>query len=46
MILRTRSYLHLAREELEVALRTGEFKVLSWAAAVSLALQYLVHTGK
>ena len=38
--------LHLAREELEDALRTGEFKVLSWAATVSLALQYLARSGE
>lgn len=38
--------LHLSREELEDALRTGEFKVLSWVAAVSLALQHLARSGK
>ena len=38
--------LHLAREDLEDALRNGEFRVLSWAATVSLALQYLAHTGQ
>jgi len=29
----------LSHEELEAALRTGQFKVLSWAACVALALQ-------
>jgi ADP-ribose pyrophosphatase len=31
----------LSRAELENALRAGEFKVLSWTAVVSLALNYL-----
>jgi ADP-ribose pyrophosphatase len=31
----------LRREEIEAALWAGEFKVLSWAAAVLLALEYL-----
>jgi ADP-ribose pyrophosphatase len=31
----------LTRRELEGALRNGEFKVLSWAAAISLGLKYL-----
>jgi ADP-ribose pyrophosphatase len=33
--------LHLSRDELEAALRAGEFKVLAWAAVVALALQAL-----
>lgn len=33
--------LHLNREEIESALRAGEFKVLAWAAVVSLGLLYL-----
>jgi ADP-ribose pyrophosphatase len=33
--------LHLSRAEVELALRTGEFKVLSWAAVMALALQRL-----
>ncbi len=31
----------LSREELEEALKAGEFKILAWAAVVSLALGYL-----
>jgi ADP-ribose pyrophosphatase len=33
--------LYLSRAEMEAALRAGEFKVLSWAAVVALALQAL-----
>ena len=33
--------LHLTRSELEAALEAGEFKVMSWAAAVALALFHL-----
>jgi ADP-ribose pyrophosphatase len=33
----------LTREEVETALRAGEFKVLSWATAVALALLALDH---
>ena len=38
--------LFLSRQELEDALGSGEFKVLSWAAAISLALQYLARAGE
>jgi ADP-ribose pyrophosphatase len=31
----------LSRDELEHALQTGEFKILAWAATVSMALNYL-----
>ncbi len=31
----------LSRDEIEHALQAGEFKVLSWAAAVAMALNYL-----
>jgi len=30
----------LSRQELEAALRAGEFKVLSWAACIAMALQF------
>ena len=33
--------LYLSRDELEAALSGGEFKILAWAAAVALALQYV-----
>jgi ADP-ribose pyrophosphatase len=33
--------LFLGREELEVAYQHGEFKILSWAAVVAMALKYL-----
>ena len=38
--------LFLSRQELEDALGSGEFKVLSWAAAISLALQYLARADE
>lgn len=31
---------HLSQDEVETALHNGEFKVLSWAAAISLALHH------
>jgi ADP-ribose pyrophosphatase len=31
----------LGREEIESALRAGEFKILAWAAVVSMSLSYL-----
>jgi len=33
--------LYLSREEVEAALKAGEFRIISWAAAVALALNYL-----
>jgi ADP-ribose pyrophosphatase len=33
--------LHLTRDEIETALGSGEFKVLSWSAAVALSLGHL-----
>ena len=33
--------LRLGRDEIEAALRAGEFKVVAWAAVVALALNYL-----
>lgn len=39
--LEAQELLHLSRAEVEAALRDGEFKVLGWAAAVALALQFL-----
>jgi ADP-ribose pyrophosphatase len=33
----------LSRDEIERALRAGEFKVVAWAAAVALALNHLTH---
>lgn len=33
--------LYLDRSEIQVALKAGEFKVLSWAATIGLALQHL-----
>lgn len=38
--------LHLSRVELEAALITGEFKVVTWAAAVGLALLRLKMLGR
>ena len=35
--------LRLSRSELEAALAAGEFKLLSWATVVSLALRYVQH---
>jgi ADP-ribose pyrophosphatase len=37
--------LFLSRDELEQALRTGEFKILAWSAVVALALNYLYLTN-
>jgi len=37
--------LHLSKEELRVALAAGEFKVITWAASVALALDYLETKG-
>jgi ADP-ribose pyrophosphatase len=37
--------LHLTREEIDAALRAGEFKVLAWAAVVALALLALGRDG-
>lgn len=31
----------LSRDEIESALHAGEFKILAWAAVVSMALSYL-----
>ena len=39
--LEPQTLLLLSREELEAALRCGQFKILAWAAIVSLALQRL-----
>jgi hypothetical protein len=36
--------LFLSREELEVALSEGKFKILAWAAAVAFALLHLQQT--
>jgi ADP-ribose pyrophosphatase len=33
--------LSLSRDEIETALNTGEFKILSWSAVVALSLNYL-----
>jgi ADP-ribose pyrophosphatase len=33
----------LSRDEIENALRAGEFKILAWSAVVAFALQYLDH---
>lgn len=33
----------LSRDEIETALRAGEFKVLAWSSVVAFALQYLDH---
>ena len=38
--------LFLSRQELEDALGSGEFKILTWVAAISLALQFLARTGE
>ncbi len=40
--LETQELLHLSREAIEQALHDGEFKVLAWAAAISLALPHLM----
>jgi ADP-ribose pyrophosphatase len=37
--------LHLSRGEVEIALATGEFKVLAWAAVIALALVHLHGAG-
>jgi ADP-ribose pyrophosphatase len=37
--------LWLSRSEIETALRTGGFKIISWAAAMALALNYLATSG-
>lgn len=36
----------LSRGEIEAALRTGEFKVVAWAAVVAMALNYLNGTSE
>ena len=33
--------LSLSREEIQTALNAGEFKILAWAACISMALSYL-----
>jgi len=38
--------LFLSRDEIEAALKAGEFKVLSWAAVVAMSLNYLNDTEK
>ena len=38
--------LYLSRKDLESALKNGDFKILSWAAAMALALNYLSTSGK
>jgi len=39
--LEVQELLHLTHSEVEAALVAGEFKVLSWATVVALALLYL-----
>jgi ADP-ribose pyrophosphatase len=38
--------LYLSRDELENALKAGEFKVLAWSAVVAMSLNYLNSSGQ
>lgn len=44
--LEEQTLLQLHRAEVETALAKGEFKVMSWAASVGLALQYLLRESR